>query len=71
MVRMLVALVILFGIAFVYLKSILEDGNRRPQEVKVHAIEKARSVEPLVLQRSQELQQQIEKQLEQANPPPR
>ena len=71
MVRMLVALVILFGIAFVYLKSILEDGNRRPQEVKVHAIEKARSVEPLVLQRSQELQQQMEKQLEQANPPPR
>ena len=71
MVRMLIALVILFGIAFVYLKSIVGDGNRRPQEVKVHAIEKARSVEPLVLQRSQELQQQMEKQLEQANPPPR
>lgn len=65
MVRLLIALAILFGIAFVYLKSVLEDGNRRPEEVKVHAIEKAKSVEPLVLQRPQEL----EKRLEEASSP--
>ncbi len=68
MIRILLALLALFAVALVYLKGVMtprqQEGAGRPT---VRAIEQAKSVEPKVLQRPQEL----ERQLEQIDRPPR
>jgi hypothetical protein len=67
MIRILLALLALFAVALVYLKGVMTPRQEEAGRPTVRAIEQAKSVEAKVLQRPQEL----ERQLEQIDRPPR
>ena len=62
MVRLLAVVLILFAALYVYIDGLLTKRSKElSEQPRVNVIERAKSVEPLVLQHPQELEKQLQR----------
>jgi len=61
-VRLVAVVLILFAVAYVYLDGLMAKRSKElGEQPRVNVIERAKSVEPLVLQHPQELEKQLQR----------